>query len=606
MKINRLLFVLLLAAVSMTAAAQKISFHGEAPLTVVQGERFRVEYRLEGAQGGTFNAPVFAGCEVLSGPISASGSSTTIINGVQNSSVYDIYTYVLTAGTAPKITITPATVSVDGKKYTSNSLTISTVTSAAQSGSAASANPGDSRSNGSHLGANDVLLRMSLSKNNAYKGEAIVATLKLYMRVGVSNLQSPKYPTFNGFWTQELDLGTQQPTRETIGGKFYQAKAIRQWLIYPQKSGTLEVEQSSFKAVVQLVTQNQASSLFDNFFGSGPSVQNVERTITAPAVKVTVRDLPRAGAPAGEMAPVGQFTLTSQISGQQITANSAGSLTLTLSGTGDFPLIETPKFKLPAAFEQYDTKTKETLKNTTAGTNGSRTWEFPFIARSEGDYTLPAIEIVYFDPHSGTYKTLATPSYPIKVLRDPTGGKNSAAVVAGLTKEEVEVVGSDIRHIKLGDLHLGDKNNVVLFSAGYFVALAAVIILFFAAMVLLKKQIAARADVQGRQRRKASKVALLRLKTARTLLDKDDRATFFDETLRALWGYVSDKFAIPTSELNKQTIRRYLADRGTADTVADEFVALIERCEIARYAPATEVTMQDVYNEALTVIDKIS
>lgn len=602
MKRNRILIFLLLFT-TLLASAQKVSFRASAPLSVVSGERFRIEYRLEGAQGATFQGPVFAGCNVLSGPISASGSSMSLINGVQSSSVFETFTYVVEASTGSKITATAATINVSGKSYTSKPLTINVdAAGGSGGGSASTVTP---PSGGGRISADDVVLRMSLSKTNAYKGEAIVATLKLYMRVGVSGLQSPKYPTFNGFWTQELDLTGVQPKRETLGGKVYEAQPIRQWLIYPQKSGTLEVEQSSFNAIIQVVTRASGNSLFDNFMGGSSRVENVERTLTAPAVKVQVKELPRLGAPADYSAAVGQFSLRSEFSGAEITANSAGWIKVTLSGTGDFPLIENPTFKLPMAFEQYDIKMSESLKNSVSGTTGSRTWEFPFIARSEGDYTLPAISISYFDPQSGTYKTLSTESYKLKVLRDPSGGKNSAAVVSGVSKEDLQMVGSDIRHIKRGELDLVRKDRTVLFSATYFIALLIIMAMFFAALVLLKKQIAVRADVKGRQKRKASKVALSRLKRAKSLLEASDRAAFFEETLRALWGYVSDKFSVETNALSKQTIREQFAERGLSDAVCDEFVALVESCEFARYAPVTEVSMPEIYEQALKVIDEI-
>lgn len=609
MKPTRLLIFVLLVLSSLGAQAQKVTFRASAPLTVEAGERFRVEYRLEGTMNADFRGPTFTGCDVLAGPTMASGSSTTIVNGAQSSSVYQIFTYVVQASaTAQKVTVTAAQASLDGKSYNSNPLSINVVAagSGGATGGGAGASSGFNPSTTTQkVAADDVVLRMSLSKNSVYKGEAIVATLKLYMRVGVSNLQKPKYPTFNGFWTQELDLTGAQPKRETLGDKVYEVQPLRQWLLYPQKSGTLEVEQSSFTALVQVITRSTGSSLFDNFMGGGSRVENVEKLLTTPPIKVQVKDLPKQGAPLDFSLAVGKFSLKSEFSGSEITANSAGYVRVTLSGTGDFPLIETPTFKLPAAFEQYDTKTSEQLTSSVGGTTGSRTWEFPFIARAEGDYTLPPIEMSYFDPSTGGYKTLRTEAYKLKVLRDPSGGKNSAAVVAGVSKEDLKVVGSDVRHIKRGDLGLSSSDDTVLFSVGYFVWLMVALGLFVAALVLLKKQIARRADVTGRAKRKASKVALARLRKARTLLEAADRAAFFEETLRALWGYVGDKFALPTSELNKQTIRAQFADRGVTDEVADEFVQIVEDSELARYAPTGEVSMQELYDRALSIIDKI-
>lgn len=594
--------ILLLLFLSLGVAAQKVSFHASAPLSVDANERFSVEFRLDGAASSNFTAPKFSGCEVLTGPFKANGATMININGVQSSSIFETFTYVLQAKGGSKITISSANVTANGKGYSSTPLTINVGSGGgAPSGAASPSSAGAT----TKLTSSDVLLRMTLSKNKLYKGEALLATLKLYMRVGISGLQNPKYPTFNGFWTQELDVSQTPPARETLDGKVYEVQPIRQWLLYPQKSGTLEVEQSSLDAIIQVVTRSASTSLFDNFMGGGAVVDNVNRTLIAPALKVQVNELPKAGAPVDHSAPVGKFTMTSESSSSEMTANAAGWVKVTLSGTGDFPLLEAPTFKLPAAFEQYDTKMTESIRNSTGGTTGSRTWEFPFIARAEGEYTLPQIEVTYFDPSSASYKTLTSNIFKVKVLRDPTGGKNSAAVVAGMTKEDVQMVGSDVRHIKRGGLDLVKSDSLLLFSALYFALLALIVGLFIGALIFLKKRIARRADVAGRKHRKASKVATARLRKARSFMDSNNRSAFFEETLRAMWGYLGDKFTLEQSALDKQTVRGEFMSHSVEDAVADEFMDVIESCELAQYAPAGEVSMQEVYNKALSVIDKI-
>lgn len=604
MKSRLILFILILS--SLGAIAQKVTFKASAPLIVEGGERFRVEFRLEGAQNGTFVGPAFNGCKVLDGPTIARGSSVTIINGVQNNSSSEMYTYVLEASaSASQIAITPASISVDGKSYSTKAVKID-IMGSGSSGAAQSGNQPTAR--GGKVASDDVLIRMSLSKTNVYKGEPIVATLKLYVRdIGISSLSNPKYPTFNGFWTQELDLSnTGSMGRETLSGKVYNVQPLRQWLLYPQRSGTLEVEQSSMEAILQVVIQGSSgNSFFDNFMGGGSQVQNIDKVLNAPSLKVQVKELPSKGAPADFAMAVGQFTMKSELSSPRITANNAGSVKITLSGTGDFPMIEAPTFKLPAAFEQYDTKSSESIRNTSGGAVGSRTWEFPFIARAEGEYTLPQIAMSYFDPNTGTYKTLSSPEYKLTVERDPTGGKNSAAVMAGMNKEDLKVVGSDIRYIKRGDLNLRGKDSTMLFSTTYFIALAVILLLFFASIFLLKKQIALRADVASRKHRKASKVALKRLRTAKLLMDKGERNPFFEESLRALWGYLGDKFAMPTSALSKQSVREEFLAHSLSYELADQFISLIEECELAQYAPAGEVSMEALYENSLSIIDKI-
>lgn len=576
-----------------------------APVAVEAGERFRIEYRLEGGQADDFRGPTFTGCEVLAGPHMAQGSSTVIANGKTESSVFETYTYVLQAKTAGvKITGSSAVAQVNGQSYSSKALAIDVVAGGAASSGSASPQTGSSTAK---VASDDVLLRMVVSKQSAYKGEAVVATLKLYTRVGVSGLAAPKYPSFNGFWTQELDLGQVAPARETIGGKVYSSQPIRSWLLYPQKAGTLEVEQASFTAAIQVVTQAPSGGSFlDNFFGGGASVQTVERSIASPSVKISVKELPKAGAPIGGTMAVGRFTLQSTLSTQEMTANSAATLRVTLDGVGDFPLVETPEFKLPQSFEQYDTKSEDKLVNSAAGTKGSRTWEFPFIARAEGSFTLPAISMTYFDPATGGYKTLSTPAYTLKVLRDPTGGRNSAAVVAGINKEELHVVGSDVRHTKpIKSTDLQPTGNWWIASTGYWLLYVLVLVLGAAAMWFLRKSAVSRADVTGRKRRRASKVAVARLKTAKKALDEGRRGDFFDETTRALWGYAADKFEMPASQLNKSNLRERLEERGVADEVGAAWVALIERCELARYAPTGDVDMVQTYTEALDLIDRI-
>lgn len=611
---KRILLFFTLLTLSVAALAQRVSFDAVAPLTVVAGDRFRVEFVLKNAAGSDFVAPQFDGFKVLAGPTVSTGSQMSWVNGVQSSSTSETRTYFVEASTtASKGTISQASITAGGTTYKSRALAINIVAStspqgaAAQGGGSAYADDDQPQSSYSHpkekLKADDILLRMELSKNECFKGEAVAAQLKLYTRVAIGGLSDFKYSAFNGFWTQEIEApNPPQATRATINGKVYEGFVLRQWLIYPQKAGLLEVEQTTLKAQAQIVVQSSGQSLFDQFFGGGSTVSRVDKFLATGPVRLNVKPLPTAGAPVGLSPAVGKFTLTSSLSSQKIAANAAASLIVTLSGTGDFPLLEPPVFQLPAEFEQYDTKTTDNLKSTLAGTSGSRSWEFPFIARSEGQYTIPSIEMAYFDPATRSYKTLKTEEYQIEVTRGVAGA--SAAVIGGVSKEEVKMLGQDIRYIKTTPLR-STGAHAWLYSATFFLAVLGLIGLFIVLLFVFRRQMQRRADVVGTKNRKANKVALRRLKAAKRSLDAADRRSFLDEMLRALWGFVGDKFNVEVSELTKGRIEDEFAAHATSECLSREFLNLVEECEMAQYAPSTQFDMAGIYERALSLLGEL-
>lgn len=605
------MIALLCALFNITAtSAQDVSFKASAPPNVSMGDRFRVEFVLSNAQGSDFTAPEFKGLSILSGPNISTGSSVRWINGQQSSSSTQTYTYFVEASEEGTATVSAATINADGKTLKSNTLSISVLagrSSGTNSGSQAQQQATTHTRPSGNLDDSDIMLKMELSKNSCYKGEAILAQLKLYTRVGISNISNPKYAAFNGFWTVELETPqSPQSVRATIDGKVYESFVLRQWLLYPQRAGTMQIEQTSLTATAQVITQSSGNSLFDQFFGGGSSVNNVNKNLTTGGNKVEVKSLP-AGGPIGLDPAVGDFTISSELSANEISANSAGSLKVTLKGSGDFPLIESPSFTLPAEFEQYDTKTTEQLRTSATGQTGSRTWEFPFIARSEGEFIIPSIEFAYFNPKTQKYTTLSTPEYPITVIRDNGSGSNNGggmSVVSGVSKEDLKILGQDIRYIKTGSLQTSSNHNL-LYSFTFFLIMGLVVLGVAISTFVLRATMAKRADVARTKNRKASKVAIKRLKAAKKQLDLGARNLFFDETLKALWGFVGDKYGIEVSELNKNRITEEFNQREIAEEVQSEFVALIEDCEIAHYAPVESIDMKAVYERSLSVFDKL-
>ncbi len=605
------LFSILIITLSTLAQAQS-SFTSRAPLSVVGGERFRVELILTNAKGSALVSPKFEGLRVLAGPTLSYGSTMSSINGVSTSSTSETYTFlVVSEEGATKASVGVAEITADGKTLKTKPLAISIVGSATQNGATGQGAGGQAQPiqyNEEGLSDDDILMRLELSKRNCYKGEALTAQLKLYTRVGISGVENPKYSSFSGFWAVEVELPRNaQPTRTTINGKVYEGHVLRQWLLYPQRSGTITIEPSSLQVLAQVVTRANAISLFDQFFGGGASVNHVPKNLSTGSTSVTVKALPTQGAPIGLPVAVGEFKMSSTLSDSVISANSAGSLLIRIEGEGDFPLMENPELSLPAEFEQYETKVNDKLTSSLSGTKGVKEWEFPFIARSEGQYTVPSVEFAYFNPKTQKYTVLSTPEYTLSVTKDSGGGASTGSgITMGVRKEEVEMLGQDIRYIKRGELSsLKGGSSIILYSTTFFIVLGLLALGVMAAMVLLKKQSQRRADVVGTKTRRASKVALRRLKTAKGLMESGKRNEFFVEMLSALWGFAGDRFQVPTAEQTKERMLREFAERGVASESSAEFIALVEECEMAQYAPSASVEMTELYGRALKLFDAI-
>lgn len=600
MKKITLILITIVATISNIFAANP-PFELRAPSVVAAGERFRIEFILSNAKAEQFNPPSFTGLDILAGPVVSQGSQISIINGVQTQSSSITYTYTVQAEGEGKATISAASVKTEtGKTYSTKATSIEIA-----KGGQSSNSGGGSATRSQAVTGESILLKMEVNKSSVYKGEAVVATLKIYTQVGIAGLEDAKLPAFNGFWKQELEMGNQQPSRATVNGKVYEAQILKQWLIYPQRVGQMEIEQTNFTVIAQIVTQTSTgSSMFDNFFGGGSTVEHIKRKVVALPVKITVKELPQP-TPEDFSGGVGKFTLTSEITTREVTANSGGSVTLKLSGTGDFPLIDAPKIELPNGFEKYDTKQSEQITNSVNGTNGTRTWEYPFIARAEGEFTVPAMTMSYFDPSTGRYVQLKSSEFPVKVLRDTNPGSNLGNIVSGVTKEDLKMLGQDIRFIRTDNPNLTKKDNLFLWSVTFFASLLLIIAAFVLMLVFLKKRIANRADIVRTKNKKANSVALRRLKKAKSYMTSGNETGFYEEMLRALWGYMGDKLAITVSDLSKERLREEFNRRNVTTENGEEFLNLISECEMAQYSPSGSIEMERAYNTALDLIGKL-
>ena len=591
-------------------ADEKVTFETNAPMLVSAGEAFRIEFALNAKpDDNSFVPPSFDGFDVLAGPAVSQGSSIRIINGEMSKSINYTITYVLLPQKSGDFRIGAAEAKVKDKTYRTRETIIEVRdnSSGDASGAGQSANRQQDDDNaslenraGNQIGKDDLMLRLTLSRRNVYKGEPIRATLKLYSRVNVVGSEGAKMPTFNGFWSQELET-EQGPFRETVGGKVYEAYNIAEYLLYPQQNGTLRIEPSELTVVVQVVLQSNRG--FDPFFGGGHEIYNLRRKLVTPEVTVSVKDFP-AGAPASFTGAVGKYTMEAKLSTDRLEANSAATATVKISGTGNLNFLQAPKLELPTSFELYDVKSDESLRTNGSGNTGYRRFEYPFIARAEGDYTIPPIEFTYFNPETEKYVTLSSQAFRIAITPDRNGGGASQGVTTVAKKEDVRLLGNDIRFIKLGNPALRSHVTPLVLSPLYFIVAAAILILFAAVYAAMRKHIRDSRNTALVKGRRANKVAVQRFRTAAKYMKEQNRHAFYEEMLRALWGYLSDRFNIPVADLTKESVREELARRGAHDE-ARLITEIISECEEAQYSPSASVRMDEVYAEGIDIISRI-
>lgn len=607
--IKNTMLLLVALGLSLGGFAQKVQFEASSPTIVATNEPFRIEFSLNAAPE-SFTGPTFGGFDVLAGPTLSQGQSVSIINGKVNQSVSYTYTYVLQVKSAGKYNIPPGIAKVDGKNYTSNSLLIEVVEGEGM-GSQQSAPKENSPKSGTQaqpsgqFSPNDLLIRVSVNRNQVYKGQPIKATFKLYTRVPIGGLEGATYPAFNGFWTQELSVDGYKWRQESYNGRVYDARVIKEILLYPQQSGKLYIEQTSLSVNVQMVHEKKGpNSLMDDFFGGGPQVQNVVKEIHAAPIQITVNELP-GGAPETFTGAVGKFKISGEIEQKTIGANTSASYVLRVTGNGNLPLIQAPKVLLPNSFEQYNIKTSENLNYSGEGITGYRQFDYPFIPRAEGDYSLDPVEFTYFDPEIVKYITLTTEGQSLQILPDSTGGAGGdRAIVSGISKEDLKILDWDIRFIYTGKPNFEKQGYLFFGGWSYWLILALLSAMAIGLYYYLRKYLEEQQNVTLVRNKRANKVALSRLKAAAGFMERGDEQPFFEEMLKALWGYMGDKLNIPVAHLTKENIREELLKREVSSDQIEQFIHVITACEYAQYSPSTSGQMGEVYKTAVKILSK--
>lgn len=601
------LFVL---AVFQASAAGKVTFEANSPLLIAAGEPFRVEFKLNAKpDDGTFKAPPFDGFDVIAGPSFSTGQSIEYVNGSITRNYEYAITYVLLPQAAGTVTVGAAEVKVEGTTYRTKAFPIEIVnegqsTRQQPAGDADRSDDAQADAQG-QIAKDDILLRAVVSRASVYKNEPLHVAFKLYTRVPYVNIVPESSPSFNGFWSQDLtDPNSGRIGRETYNGKVYETRVLYDYLLYPQQVGTLTIDPVDMTVVAQVVVQSRRNA--DPFFGGGREVFNVPRKVQSQRATVTVKPLP-AGAPSSFSGAVGSFTMDTQFPSERIAANSGATFTVKISGTGNLTFVQAPKLPLPTSFEQYNVKTTESINPSSSGISGYRQFEYPFIARAEGTYDIQPIEFTYFDPQRGQYVTLKSRPLTLEITPDASGGGGDAVVMQGrgMSKEEVRLLGQDIRFIKLGGAQLRMERVPFIFSTVYWLLLLGILVLFTMIYAALRKQIRESQNVALVRGKRANKIAVQRFRAAKRFMEEQNRHAFYEEMLRALWGYMSDKFNIPVANLTKENVREELHKRGVSSEDSQRFTAIITQCDEAQYSPVETARMGDVYSEGVNLISRI-
>jgi len=585
------LFSILFLLSAGTLSAQ-VKLTASAPENVAVNQQFQLTFKIN-ANGGQLQPPDLSQFNFY-----GSQQGFESING----SVSMSYTYFLSAKREGTFTIGAAKISVGGKTFSSDPITIKV---SAGSGNVPTQNNNSNNTNGNNNTSSqtsnnqgDVFVALSLNKTKAYLGEEIIATFKLYSRLDVSGIQFDKAPTFSGFWSQEVELPQQiNLTTETVNGVSYQVGVLKKTVIYPQRTGSLTIESFEGEVMARKLVKQQG------FWGIFNQYQDIPVKFASTPKTVTVTALP-PNAPTSFTNAVGDFSFDVNIDQTEAKTGDALTLKVNIKGSGNLKLIENINIQFPSDFDTYPPQISNNIATTSSGATGSKQLDYLIIPRNPGQFTIPPIEFTFFNPQTGVYKTLKSEAIVLNITKGE--GTESTNIVSGLSKEDIQLIGSDIRFLKTGNINLtpkgGDFYGSFFFWSFYIGGILAFAIIF----LVRRKKIRENANVLLTKNKRANKVSKQRLKTALGYLKANKSDEFYTETLKALWGYLSDKLIIPVSELNRDRITEVLKKNNIEQEVINSFLQLIDTCEFAKFAPSKNSEHnEEVYKNAEEIIGKL-
>ena len=590
----------------LTAHAQT-DIQVQAHKVVSVDEQFNVTFVIEGAKPTDFSWDPGADFDLIWGPQQGRSTSIQIVNGKRTESSQTTYSYILRPLKTGKFTLAQASAKVKGNEIYSNHHTIEVVSSGSSSGQ--SSQPSQSSQSQSvnkqtqqgTISDSDLFLRLSLNRSDVVVGEPVIATIKLYQRVNIAGFEGVSFPSFDGFWSQEIEAPSNiEFQRETYDGQIYNAAVLRKFLIIPQHQGKLKIDPAELVCLVSVRVSSGGNSIFDGFFDE---YRNVRKKVQTVPVTVNVSPLP-AGAPASFGGGVGEFSISASVSKDSLKTHEAASLVVTVSGKGNVSLLEAPKVSFPPDMEVYDTKVTSNMAP--GGMSGTRKYEFPFIPRSHGDFVIEPIKYSYYDVNQKRYVTLETQPIDLVVLKGNESGSSATVIAPDTSQKGVKNLDSDIRYINVKDPLLTAKGHFFVGSGLFWTIVLLLVAAAAILWALLRRMAARKADVAGMKNRKATKMALKRLQLAGTFLKQNLYTAFYEELHKALLGFISDKLTIPVAELSKDRIYEALKEGSVPEEYINTFIGILDACEFARYSPSTgNDAMAAHYTAAVDVISAI-
>ena len=598
MKRSSILLICLFIACACFSQVIRVS----TPSRVEAGENFRVSFKVTTQDVDDFRSGLHSTdvVEVIAGPYTSSESSFQMVNGHTSSSSSITYTYTLYAAKSGVYNIPAAHARVGGKQISSRPAKVTVVGSAQGRGNNSPKMHEDDnyqphmKAAGSAISGRDLFIKVNANKKKVYEQEPILLTYKVYTLVDLTQLEG-KMPELTGFHTQEIPLPQQKSFHiERVNGKPYRTVTWSQYVMYPQMTGKMEIPSITFKGIV--VQQNRSVDPFEAFFNGGSGYVEVKRNIVAPSIKIDVLPLPHK--PANFSGGVGKFNISAQLNKNELKAGDPLSLRIVVGGIGNLKLIKQPVVNFPKDWDKYDPKVTDKTKLTSNGLEGNMIYDILAVPRNQGHYTIPPVELTYYDTSLNQYKTIKTQSFEIEVAK----GDGSRSSVVDYSKDQPK----DIKDIKKGEAELHSVDNFFFGSVGYLMSLLIPFAAFVALLVIFRKRAIDNADLVKMKGKKANKIATKRLRQANKLMLAGKTNEFYDEVLRALWGYVGDKLNMPAEKLSRENISEKLQSHNVDDNTISKFLSAIDDCEMMRFAPGDpEGNMNKTFESAMTAIMEI-
>lgn len=597
---NRYILLLQLIVFAGITQVNAQRFTVNVPSQVSVGENFRLVYTIDTQNAKDFRiGDIPEALEIITGPYTSKQTSYMMVNGHTTGSSSITFTFILCATKNGVYTIPPAHITANGKRLSSRNAKVKVSGESQNTGGAPrmhddSDNMPDLRDAGTPISGKDLFIKVSANKKRVHEQEPILLTYKVYTLVDLTQLEG-KMPDLTGFHTQEIPLPQQKSFHiERVNGRPYKCVTWSQYVMYPQMTGKLEIPSITFNGTV--IQQNRNVDPFEAFLNGGSGYIEVKRAIKAPGVTIQVDPLPQR--PSNFSGGVGKFNISAQLNKSEVKANEPITIRVIIGGIGNLKLIKQPQVKFPKDFDTYDAKITDKTKLTANGVEGNMIYDFLAVPRNQGSYVIPPIEFVYYDIEANAYKTVRTQEFKLDIAKGD--GNVNAAVDYSNLKDK------DIHPIKEGEIEIQDINDIFYNSTAYWIILSLLFVIFASVLIIFRKRAIDNADITRLKIKKANRVATRRLKYANTLMLKNEHDKFYDEVLRALWGYVGDKLNMPVEQLSKDNIAERLTQKNVDDETTSMFIRAVDECEYNRYAPGdTKGNMNQTFEAAMTAIIKI-